>query len=332
MAVRQIWHTYLHNYELLFVLRCSEKSSYKNAMKHIMATGRLVATAGLLAAMAVLTPLQAAVIGPVFKNYKTIPDFFYNSLCRIFGLKVRFNAASAPIEDKRQSWTVANHMSIADFAVLGSQLKGTFAGKGDILEWPGIAQMARAVRYIGLKRASKKDAPELYQKNMLKARSKIISEFNDGRNVIMFPEGTTTDGKEVALFRAGLIKLLFGGEALGKNGEAVKIDREVVVQPVAIHVVEVNGKNAVGNDDLRNSYSLQNEGMLSFVWKRAQVRRTVIELTAFKPLEAKDFESAEDMINEAHRLVRSVVAPQQTVVAKAFIPGMDDGLKSNHLN
>lgn len=293
-------------------------------MKNLMAIGRLGATGALLGAMAVLTPLQAAVIGPVFRNYTTIPDFFYRSLCAIYGLKVRFNAASAPLETQRKSWVVANHMSVADFAVLGGRVNGTFAGKGDILEWPLIAQMARAVRYIGLKRASKRDAPEIYEKNMLQARSKIISEFATAPRVIMFPEGTTTDGKEVALFRAGLIKLLYGAEGRGRHGEPVTLDREVVVQPIAIHIVEVDGKNAIGNDDLRNTYSLHDtQSMLSFAWKRAQTRSTVVELTAFAPLHPKDFESAEDLINEAHRLVRGVVAPQQKVVAKAHIPGMD---------
>lgn len=99
-------------------------------MKYALAVSRLAALAGLLATMAVLTPVQALIAGPVFKNYSAIPDFFYTNLCRIFGVKVRFNAASAPIETTRQSWTVANHMSLADFAVLGSALKGTFAGKG----------------------------------------------------------------------------------------------------------------------------------------------------------------------------------------------------------
>lgn len=292
-------------------------------MKYALAVSRLAALAGLLATMAVLTPVQAFIAGPVFKNYSAIPDFFYTNLCRIFGVKVRFNAASAPIETTRQSWTVANHMSLADFAVLGSALKGTFAGKGDILEWPGVAQMARAMRYIGLKRASKKDAPEIYQKNMLQSRSKIISEFNAGGNVIMFPEGTTTDGKEVALFRAGLLKLLYGGAATGKTGEPVTLERAVCVQPVALRVVEVNGRNAIDNDALRNTYSLPKAGVLSFIWKRATTPATVIELTAFQPLDPKDFGCAEDLINEAHRLVRGIAAPHQQAVTKAVIPGMD---------
>ena len=300
-------------------------------MKHLLAAGRLAGLAGLIVTMAVLTPVQALVAGPVFKNYTAIPDFFYSGLCRIFGIKVRFSAASAPIETARQSWVVANHMSLADFAVLGSKLQGTFAGKGDVLEWPGIAQMARAMRYIGLKRASKKDAPEPYQKNLLKSRSKIISEFNAGGTVIMFPEGTTTPGKEVALFRAGLIKLLYGEAATGKKGEPVRLERDVCVQPVALQVVAVNGQNAIGNDELRNSYSLPKAGMLTFLWKRAMTSGTIIELTAFKPLEPKDFNSAEDLINEAHRLVRGVAAPEQKGAAKAVIPGMDECARAKQL-
>lgn len=298
-------------------------------MKQILGIGRLVALAGLMTAMAVITPVQAYFIRPVLKNKTAVPGFFYKSLSAIFGIDVRMSPQSAPIEKARQHIAIANHMSIGDFVALGVKLNAIFAGKGDVLEMPGIAQMARSANYIGLKRASKKDAPEVYEKNLLKARSKIIAELEDGNNIAYFPEGTTTDGKNVALFRAGLMKIFYGAAALGRNGEDVKLARDVVVQPIAIRVLEIDGRNAVGNDDLRNRYSQpQAKGLLQFAWNMATTRRTVLELTAFEPLDPKDFTNADDLANEAARKIASVVNPSQTEFAKARIPGMDDSKKA----
>lgn len=297
-------------------------------MKQALAIGRLVALAGLMIAMAVVTPVQAYFIRPVLKNKTAVPGLFYRSLGLIFGIDVRMSPQSAPLTDK-QNIAVANHMSIGDFVALGVKLNTIFAGKGDVLEMPGIAQMARSANYIGLKRASKKDSPEVYEKNLLKARSKIIAELDDGNNIAYFPEGTTTDGKEVALFRAGLMKIFYGAAALGKNGEDVKLDREVVVQPIAIRVYSVNGQNAAGSDDLRNRYSQPHaKGLLDFAWNFAKARKTVLELTAFEPLNPKDFTNADDLANEAARKIASVVNPEQTEFKKARIPGMDDSKKA----
>jgi 1-acyl-sn-glycerol-3-phosphate acyltransferase len=296
-------------------------------MKQALAIGRLVALAGLMTAMAVVTPIQAYFIRPILKNKTAVPGLFYRSLALIFGIDVRMSPQSAPITDK-QNVAVANHMSIGDFVALGVKLDTIFAGKGDVLEMPGIAQMARSANYIGLKRASKKDSPEVYEKNLLKGRSKVISELEDGNNVTYFPEGTTTDGKNVALFRSGLMKIFYDAAALGRNGESVKLTRDVVVQPIAIRVFSVDGKNAVGNDDLRNVYSQPKaKGLLDFAWNFAMSRRTVLELTVFEPLDPKNFANAEDLANEAARKIASVVNPEQVGFQKARIPGMDDSKK-----
>lgn len=285
----------------------------------------VAAAAATLVFGLVITPVQALVIKPVFKNTTAVPRLFYNTLGAIFGINVRMAKGSAPLDIAQQKVVVANHMSIFDFVALGVKQNVVFAGKGDVLEWPGISQMARSANYIGLKRASKKDAPEVYQKNLLKARSKLIAELHGDNDLAYFPEGTTTDGKEVALFRAGLMKIFFNEAALGKNGEAVKLERDVVVQPIGIRVAAVNGKAvADGDDAARNSYSLPKAGFLKFFWERAKTRSTTLELKVFDPLNPKDFANAEDLANEAQRLVRSFVAPHQTTVKKAVIPGMDE--------
>lgn len=293
----------------------------KSARRHIRAARRVFVGAALAPLVLGAIMLQGFVVGPLGSKH-TIPNLLYKTLGRWFGIKTEFNQASAPLETKRPTWYVANHMSVADFMVLGSTLRGTFAGKGDILGWPGIAQMAKAVKYIGIKRV-KKDDPN-FKTEHKKTIGLIMQNFNDGFNTIMFPEGTTTDGKEVALFRAGLISMLYENEGLDKKGNPVRLDKEVVVQPIAMRVKEVEGKNAIGRDEIRNLYSRQDQGMsLKSIWQRLGTKSMTIELTAFEPLRPREFENQFDLINQAHERVRSVVAPHQTGVKKAYIPGVE---------
>jgi len=257
--------------------------------------------------------LQGAVVGPLTRGKSSlIPNFLYNTLRRFFGFRVVFNAASQPVAKDRPVWLVANHMSMADFIVMGAAVNGTFAGKGDVLKWPVASWAARAVRYIGLRRSTEFNA---------QSRGKIAANFNQGLNTIMFPEGTTSDGKKVYLFRAALISLLYGGESVDKKNCPVPLRDDVVVQPVAIRVTDVAGENAVGNDTLRNLYSMPAErNTLKRIWKRLQIKSITLELTAFAPLTPRDFADEKALINQAALNIASVINPGQTTFEKAKIP------------
>lgn len=286
-----------------------------NLRQNTRATLRAAAGIALFVPIIAATALQGFVVGPLTGNYSVIPNMIYKTMGKLFGYKYEFNKASKPVEKDKPTWFVANHLSIADFIVLGSTLEGTFAGKGDILKWPGVAAMARAVKYIGLRR-SKEFNPQ--------SRAKIIKNFNKGFNTIMFPEGTTTPGKTVALFHAGLITLLFGEKGTDKEGKDVTLEKDVVVQPVAIRVKEVNGQNAIGNDELRNLYSMyDDDNTLRRIWRRMQIKNMTIELTTFEPLKPADFKDAKDLINNAAVSIASVVNPGQTTFEKAKIPGQN---------
>lgn len=266
-----------------------------------------------------LAALQGFVVGPLTGNYTVLPGLFYKSLRHLFGFRIEFNAASAPLEKDRPTWFVANHMSIADFIVLGSTVKGTFAGKGDVLKWPLVASMARAVNYIGLRRSAEYNH---------QSRAKIIRNFNEGHNVIMFPEGTTTDGSRVALFRAGLISLAFGEKGVDKEGREVSLEKSVVIQPIAVRIKAVEGKDAAGVDDLRNLYSMYDDNKtLRRIWRRMTIRDITIELTAFPPLEPANHKDAKELINAAALQIASVVNPGQTEFEKAKIPGKEEPAK-----
>jgi 1-acyl-sn-glycerol-3-phosphate acyltransferase len=287
--------------------------------QNLRALRRTVAGFAFLPVMLGLAALQGFIVGPLTKNYNAIPNMIYRTLRKIIGLKVEFNASSAPPVKDKPVWFVANHMSIADFAVLGGTLNGTFAGKGDVLKWPVIRQLAQAVKYIGLRRSSEFN-PE--------SRAKIIHNFNAGQNTIMFPEGTTTDGKQVGLFRAALPSLLYGELAVDAQGNRPALRQQVVVQPVAIRVKSVNGQDAFGKDGLRNLYSMaEDDNTLRRIWRRMQLKQVVLEVTVFPPLNPADHADAKALMNKAALDIASIVNPGQTTFEKAKIPGKTETIK-----
>ena len=290
------------------------------------------AAIGIAALVPVLaaTAFQGFVVSKVSHN-TTIPNLIYKGLGKLLGVKVAFNKASAPIDKNQRTWFVANHQSIIDFVVLGSTLNATFAGKGDILKWPVIAQMARAVKYIGLRRSAEFNG---------QSRAKLINNLNDDYNAIVFPEATTTPTNKMALFRAPLFTILFGEKGVTKEGKEVSLDKKVVLQPVAIKLKSVNGQDATDRPDLHDCYNMYNENQtLKRIWRRLKIKEMTVELTAFPAMNPADYEgaqpSAKDMelpnakeitgakalINDAALKIASVVNPGQTTFEKAAIPG-----------
>lgn len=288
------------------------KETVKNIFKNIRAGIRTLAFVAVAPLVILAATVQGAIVGRLTGNDNVIPKMIYNSLRHVIGYRIVFNKTSAPLVKDKSTWFIANHMSLGDFAVLGSALRGTFAGKGDINRWPLVGSLARAVNFIGLRRSSEYNA---------QSRAKIIENFNHGHNTIMFPEGTTTDGAKVSLFRAALLTLLYGEKGTNKEGVDVSLERDVVVQPIAIRVLKVDGKSTECRDDLRDIYSQFNEASIpKTFWKHMKEGPITIELTAFPPMKPSDYADAKELANAAAAQIVTVVNPGQTTFEKAQIP------------
>jgi 1-acyl-sn-glycerol-3-phosphate acyltransferase len=268
-----------------------------------------IVTFPLLAA-AIVT--QGLVVGPIFRNKTLIPNMVYNTMRKLIGIKIEFNEASAKLEKDKPTWFVANHMSMADPFVAGSALNGNFVGKGEILKWPVVGQLALAMKFIGVRR-SREFNPE--------SIGKIAKSFNKGENVIMFPEGTTNDGSRVDRFRAGLISMLYGEKGVDKKGREVKLEKDVVVQPVAIRVKDVEGRSTQNNPELRAYYSrFDEDNMIKRIWNRMATKTMTIEVTVFPAMNPADYKDQFELINAAHKQVQQAVAPDQGEVRAGAIP------------
>ena len=280
--------------------------------KNLRASLRALAgSAFLLAVFFIGVPLQVLVVRPVFGNRTFFPRLICEGLVRIFGLKIEFNAASVPIERKRPVWYVANHLSELDPLVLGSVLKTMFVAADFLERIPVVRTICSAAEIILVSR-SKDEKLKAFD------RGGVIGAFNEGDNVMMFPEANTNDGTLVNRFNAGLVEILYGREGMDWRGRAVKLEKDICVQPIAIRVKEVEGRDAFAEPELRDTYSLFYEkSHLKRLWRRLQCDGITLELTVFPAMEPKGYPDARTLMNAAHELVRQVVAPDQTDVKKS---------------
>ncbi|WP_343577364.1 lysophospholipid acyltransferase family protein [Pseudomonas sp.] len=142
-----------------------------------------------------------------------------------FEVKVQGELPSQPM-----LW-VSNHVSWVDIPLLGALLPLTFLSKAEVRQWPVAGWLAEKAGTLFIRRGSG-DA------RMVNAQ--LATQLARGRSLLVFPEGTTTDGQGLRTFHGRLM--------------ASAIEAGVPVQPVALRYRR-NGQACelapfIGDDDL----------------------------------------------------------------------------------
>jgi 1-acyl-sn-glycerol-3-phosphate acyltransferase len=116
---------------------------------------------------------------------------------------------------------VANHISWLDIPLLGSLApNAVFVSKKEVQSWPVIGSLATAVGTLFMQRGTGSNG----------ARNAISDGLATGRHVVVFPEGTTTEGSVVKRFHARLFQSA--------------IDVRAPILPIAIRYLAWDGKLA----------------------------------------------------------------------------------------
>lgn len=81
---------------------------------------------------------------------------------------------------------VSNHISFLDIFSLNTQLPSQFVAKAEISKWPVFGTIAKAVGTIFIDRGNRRA--------LVGIADRMGDELQLGRSLLMFPEGTTSDG------------------------------------------------------------------------------------------------------------------------------------------
>jgi len=172
----------------------------------------------------------------------------------ILGARVRVSGAPA----REPVLMVSNHVSWLDIPVLGARRELLFLSKAEVRQWPLIGPLAAAAGTLFLRRGRGEAEHR---------RDEVRHQLALGRTVLLFPEGTTTDGRGVAPFHHPLL------------GAAV--DAGVAVQPVTIRYQTRSGRADrsvafVGDDDL-----------VGHLWQLLLRKRIHVHVTFHEPLSSR---------------------------------------------
>ena len=228
-------------------------------------------------------------------------------MASIFALLQRLHLNSAM--DRRQRWTqffmkrlsnalpfqvtvvgerpvtpmlwVSNHVSWTDIALLGQLTPLSFLSKAEVRSWPVAGWLADQAGSLFIRRGAG-DSQTI--------REQMSCHLQQQHPLLMFPEGTTTDGRSVRTFHGRLL--------------SAAIDSDVALQPVAIRYLR-NGESDpiapfIGDDDLLSHL------LRLFAHEQAQV-----EIHLLEPIACEQQERAM-LAFKAQEAIRQVVsgAPQ----------------------
>jgi 1-acyl-sn-glycerol-3-phosphate acyltransferase len=141
---------------------------------------------------------------------------YYRFLCRL--LRIRIRVQGVPVTGT-PVLIVSNHVSWADIVVLGAVAPMVFVAKRDVAGWPLIGAAARVQKVVFVDRERRQQTGNTV--------NEMAQRLSEGHPVVLFAEGTSSDGNRVLPFRTALI----GAAAAARDDAAITT---LALQPLSI--------------------------------------------------------------------------------------------------
>jgi 1-acyl-sn-glycerol-3-phosphate acyltransferase len=183
----------------------------------------LVALAFLALTLALL-PLQ--LIGILFdlRLQRSIPHLCHRILCALIGVRIRqvgIRSTASP------ALILSNHVSWLDISVISALSPVVFVAKSEVARWPVFGWLAKLQRTVFIDRQARHQTGA--------ATREIAGRLLSGDAVVLFAEGTSSDGTRVLPFRSALVGAVH--HALGNSAHHTSI----IVQPMSLAYVGFGG-------------------------------------------------------------------------------------------
>lgn len=122
---------------------------------------------------------------------------WHRRMLHLLDMKVEV-VGSVPHERDGALIMIANHISWVDIPLIGSLTPVNFLSKAEVASWPLVGRMAARIGTLFIARGSG-DTEQVAQA--------MAGHLQRNLSVLLFPEGTTTDGSKVRRFHKKLFKV-----------------------------------------------------------------------------------------------------------------------------
>lgn len=220
----------------------------------------------------VLMPVQALAVALKLPLRTALPLWYHGVCLKILGFDLTVRGT---ISRDRPTLFVSNHCSYLDITVLGALIPGSFVAKREVGTWPFFGWLAKLQRTVFVDRRPGAARDQ---------RSQIERRLADGDFLILFPEGTSSDGNRVLPFKSAL----FAAAEVGPEG------RPVTVQPVSVACTTLDGI-PIGRW-LRPAYAWYGDmELVSHMWRMVRLGRIGLVVEFHPPVDPRTFGSRKDL-------------------------------------
>lgn len=162
--------------------------------------------------------------------HKELPHYFHAGVRWILGINV---VASGEMRVESPVLFLSNHISYLDVFVLGG-VRAYFVAKSEVANWPVLGPMSKFQNTLFFERRA----------GMARHQIEVMrAHLAEGQNLILFPEGTSTNGTHIVPFKSSLL------EAAKLKGDR----QRVAIQPVTLAYVRHAGLPM--NQAVRDNYA-----------------------------------------------------------------------------
>ena len=172
----------------------------------------------------VLLPVQLVGIWLKLPVRMRLPRWWHRVACPALGIRVHVHGA---LERGRPLLLASNHVSWKDIMVLGSVADVVYIAKSEVRTWPVFGWLARLQRSVFIERERKRETGRQI--------SDVAERLDAGEIVVLFAEGTTSDGNRILEFKSSLFGAASAALPLGAERRGLRAARRHRLHPPPRH-------------------------------------------------------------------------------------------------
>ena len=230
-----------------------------------------------LAVTFALMPVQALGVLLGLPYRRSLPHAYHRFVASLFGIRIRL--LGEPIQ-KRGTLLLANHTGWLDIVIFSAVMPLSFVAKSEVADWPFFGTLAKLQRTVFVARARRSETGQV--------RDTIRERLANGETLVLFPEGTSSDGNAVLPFKSALL-----GAAAGETG--------MIVQPVSTAYTGIHGI-PMGRENRPLFAWYGDMELVPHLWEALKAGPLDVVVEFHPPLTETD---RKELARQAERLVRN---------------------------
>ena len=261
-------------------------------MSKVRATSVL---AGFMTLTLPLMPVQALLLKVSPRAARRFPHWYHRQVCRVLGLSLNIEGSvvsDAPV------LLVSNHTSWLDIPVLSALAPVSFVAKKEVGSWPFVSSLARLQRTVFVDRTRRQAAGE--------TASEIMDRLKLGDAIVLFAEGTSSDGNRVLPFKSSLFAAVKPSRATTDRDQLSADAAEPLVQTVAIVYTHLHGVPLGRADRPRVGWYGDME-MQTHAWKLLASGPLSVTIRISPPIPLGEYGDRKTLAASSERAVREAV-------------------------